>query len=171
MIPLPKDSRWHAVTVLGLGHLRPAPGTWGSLPPVALAGLLVIGGLGPSAHPIVYHAVLLGICLAASASCVAFGEWAESWYGKKDPGWVVADETAGQAVALLALPSAASGGFVPLVITLGVAFLSFRLMDIIKPQPADWLQKFPGGWGVLLDDLAAGVYALLATQLIAHMIF
>ncbi len=166
MIPRPKDHRWHAVTVLGLGHLRPAPGTWGSLPPVALAGLLVLAGLGPAEHPLIYHAFLLATLLAASAACVLFGEWAEAYYGKKDPGWVVADETAGQTVALIALPVAASDGLPMLITILAVAFLSFRLMDIIKPQPADRLQKIPAGWGVLLDDLAAGFYALVATQLI-----
>ena len=170
MIPRPKDPRWHAVTVFGLGHLRPAPGTWGSLPPVAAAGLLVLAGLGPHQHPFVYHAALLAIAIAASAACVAFGEWAEAWYGKKDPGWVVADETAGQCVALIALPVAAGDGLWSLCLVLAVSFLSFRLMDILKPQPADLLQRLPAGWGVLLDDIAAGAYAFIATQAIGAVL-
>jgi phosphatidylglycerophosphatase A len=175
MIPAPHDHRWHAVTVFGLGHLRPAPGTWGSLPPVALAGGLILIGLGPLENPLVYHAVLALVCLASSGACVVFGEWAEAYYGKKDPGWVVADETAGQCIALIALPVAAPvfGGdasFIvtlwPLAFALAVSFLAFRFFDILKPPPAGGLQKLPGGWGVLIDDLFAGGYALIATQVI-----
>lgn len=170
MIPRPTDFRWHAVTVMGLGHLRPAPGSWGSLPPVAVAGVLILAGLGPAEHPLVYHAVLAAILVASSAACVVFGEWAEAWYGKKDPGWVVADETAGQCIALVALPVAAGAGLWPLLFALAVAFLTFRLFDIFKPPPANALQKLAGGWGVLIDDLFAGFYALIATQVICHAV-
>ena len=174
MIPAPHDHRWHAVTVFGLGHLRPAPGTWGSLPPVALAGILVLAGFGPQDNPLVYHAVLAAVCLAASAACVVFGEWAEAHYGKKDPGWVVADETAGQCITLamlpVASPLAADGGLFHLAFVLAVAFLSFRFFDILKPPPANGLQKLPGGWGVLIDDLFAGAYALAATQVICFLV-
>ncbi|USN99188.1 MAG: phosphatidylglycerophosphatase A [Phycisphaeraceae bacterium] len=174
MIPRRSDPRWLAVTVFGLGHLRPAPGTWGSLPPVVIAGVLVLAGLGPAEHPVFYHTVLAVILLVSSAACVAFGEWAEAWYGKKDPGWVVADETAGQCVALVALPVAAPAltiaGLWPLCVALAVSFLAFRAFDIIKPPPAYALQKLPGGWGVLVDDLFAGVYALIATQAVCWVL-
>ncbi len=175
MIPAPHDHRWHAVTVFGLGHLRPAPGTWGSLPPVAPPGGLIRIGLGALGNPPVNKAVEAPVCLASSGACVVFGEWAEAYYGKKDPGWVVADETAGQCIALIALPVAAPvfGGdasFIvtlwPLAFALAVSFLAFRFFDILKPPPAGGLQKLPGGWGVLIDDLFAGGYALIATQVI-----
>jgi phosphatidylglycerophosphatase A len=170
MIPNASDPRWHAVTVGGLGHLRPAPGTWGSLPPVIVAGLLIAVGLGPAESPWVYHLVIVLLGLAGSGACIAFGEWAESWYGKKDPGWVVADETAGQCVALLALPVAAGDGTWTVLLALLIAFLAFRLFDIAKPPPAGGLQKIPGGWGVLIDDLIAGVYALIATQVVCVLL-
>ena len=179
MIPQPNDHRWHAVTVFGLGHLRPAPGTWGSLPPVAIAGVLILLGLGPAEAPILYHSVLVAILLASSAACIVFGDWAESWYGKKDPGWVVADETAGQCIALFALPIAAPvfgpdtslfAELWPLAFSLAIAFLSFRIFDIIKPPPANATQALPAGWGVLIDDLFAGVYALVATQVILAIV-
>jgi phosphatidylglycerophosphatase A len=175
MIPAPHDHRWHAVTVFGLGHLRPAPGTWGSLPPVALAGVLILLGLGPQENPLVYHAVLAAVCVASSAACVVFGEWAEAYYGKKDPGWVVADETAGQCIALIALPVAVPAAFTvaglwPLAFALAVSFLAFRVFDILKPPPANGLQRLPGGWGVLIDDLFAGAYALIATRVICLVV-
>ena len=170
MIPKPKDHRWLALTTFGLGHCRPASGTWGSLPPVAIAGFLIIVGLGPAEAPLLYHGVLIAILLTASAACIVFGEWAEAWFGKKDPGYVVADETAGQCIALFMLPVAApaltAAGLFPLVCALSVAFVSFRIFDIFKPPPADALQALPAGWGVLIDDLFAGVYALIATQVI-----
>ena len=174
MIPQFNDHRWHAVTVFGLGHLRPAPGTWGSLPPVIVAGAMVLLGLGPAESPVVYHAVLAAMLVVSSAACVVYGEWAESWYGKKDPGWVVADETAGQCIALVALPVAIPTAFTvagiwPLAFALAVAFLSFRLFDIFKPPPANALQRLPGGWGVLVDDLFAGVYAFVATQMMCFL--
>lgn len=170
MIPNRTDPRWLALTTLGLGHLRPAPGSWGSLPPVAIAGAMILLGLGPAEAPILYNAVLIAILLGAAGACVAFGEWGEAWYGRKDPGWIVADETAGQCLPLLALPLAAGAGVGSMTLMLAVAFLSFRVFDILKPPPAFALQKMPGGWGVLVDDLVAGLYALVATQLIGLLL-
>src|SRR5690349_19194211 len=86
------------VTTFGLGRLRPAPGTWGSMPPVALAGLLMIAGFGPDGtfvHWTLYNGVLLAVVLVFSAACVRYGDAAEAKFGK-DPGQVCADETAGQ---------------------------------------------------------------------------
>jgi phosphatidylglycerophosphatase A len=73
--------------------------------------------------------------------------------GLKDPGIVVVDEVVGQWVTLTALP------FTPLTAILG--FLLFRAMDILKPWPARDLERVPGGWGIMADDVAAGVYAHL----------
>jgi phosphatidylglycerophosphatase A len=73
--------------------------------------------------------------------------------GLEDPGLVVVDEVAGQWLTLVALP------FTPATALFG--FLAFRAMDIVKPWPARDLERLHGGWGIMADDLAAGVYAHL----------
>jgi phosphatidylglycerophosphatase A len=167
------------VTTFGLGHMRPASGTWGSLPPVALAlGLAAFCQLTGSGWW-VYAAPLIAILLASCAACVFMGDRAEARFGKKDASQIVADETAGQCLPLLAvLPATLAtdltaeglGGFVPAAIAILLAFFAFRGFDIWKPQPADALQRVPGGWGVLLDDLVAGVYAAIPVALLQFFI-
>lgn len=167
------------ITVFGLGHMRPASGTWGSLPPVALAALLWLMGAAPLAtdtttrgiaaaagehgHAIafaVYLATFACVCLAFSAACVVQGAAAEAIFGH-DPAQVVADETAGQCLPLAALAIVPACFASPWTTAawLAAAFVAFRVFDIFKPWPAGALQRIPGGWGILLDDLAAGVYA------------
>jgi phosphatidylglycerophosphatase A len=121
----------------GIGHLRPAPGTWGS----AAALPLVLGGPW--------------LCLAAALLLGLAGLWAVSRCGaaREDPGWVVVDEAAGQALALAALPAAA-----PLWAVLA-AFGLFRLFDITKPGPVGWADRQEGAVGVMLDDVVAGALA------------
>jgi phosphatidylglycerophosphatase A len=103
------------------------------------------------------------VAIVSSIICVALGPFAEKHFGKKDPGQVTIDEWAGQAVALLGLPVASGAG---LWITVAAAFVAFRVFDIVKPPPARQLEKLPHGWGVLLDDLAAGVYANIVCQVL-----
>jgi phosphatidylglycerophosphatase A len=149
------------ITTFGLGHMRPASGTWGSLPPVFIAAALVALNQGPATNPWLYYSALAAILLIFSAACIIDGDAAEARFGEKDPSEVVADETAGQCIPLLAiLPSAASTlGRTALLIA--VAFFAFRILDIIKPPPAKGWQRIPGGWGILIDDLVAGVYAAI----------
>ncbi|MCL4742198.1 MAG: phosphatidylglycerophosphatase A [Phycisphaerales bacterium] len=149
-------------TTLGLGHLRPAPGTWGSLPPVAL-GLLLLA-LGLAATP-VHTVAMLALLLVFCGSCIAGADEAEARFGRKDPSQVVADETAGMALVLLLLPPPFYATPAQGVVTLALAFFAFRAMDILKPWPANPLQRIPGGWGVLLDDLAAALYAAAIVHL------
>jgi phosphatidylglycerophosphatase A len=66
---------------------------------------------------------------------------------------------------LIFLPAAAFADLSRATVTLAIAFLAFRLLDIIKPWPARGLQRVPGGWGILIDDLIAGLYAAAVTQL------
>lgn len=153
-----------ALTAGGLGYCRPASGTWGSLPPVVFAGALLVGGVP---HWSVNVALILFLLLG-SAACLAYGDIAESLFGKKDPGAVVADEVAGQALTLLFLPWPGDVKGIATVALTG--FLAFRAMDIIKPPPARGLQRLPTGLGILIDDLFAGVYAAVITQLLARFV-
>jgi len=165
------------ITVGGLGLMRPAPGTWGSLPPCALAFGAVLLGWDAAA----INLMLIVLLIASSAACLALGTWAEQQFLGKDPGVVVADETAGMSLTLLLVPLGASSaaangalagaiassadpqiGFAFIVIS--AAFVLFRILDIVKVQPANLIQQFPGGWGILLDDLVAALYANVILQ-------
>lgn len=155
------------VTSCGLGFLRPAPGTWGSLPPVVICGIYLALRL-----PISFlNFVLIVLGAIASAACLEYGTWAEKRFGRKDASQVVADETAGQSVALLFLPwremETAYDWQWNIAIAV-MAFVFFRIADIIKPPPAYKAQRLPGGQGILIDDIIAGVYALIVTQAIAR---
>ena len=164
------------ITVFGLGHLRPASGTWGSTPPVAFALFLVLV-LGLDELSLVdqwivnISLVLFGLIF--SIVCVRFGDEAEEYFAKKDPGQVVADETAGQCIALLFLPwrpMTNTDGWIWNLALAATAFLAFRILDIIKPPPANRIQRLPGGWGILADDLVAGFYALLVAQVVGRVL-
>ncbi|MFN0011552.1 MAG: phosphatidylglycerophosphatase A [Phycisphaerales bacterium] len=158
----------HALlTTFGLGHLRPASGTWGSLPPALLAAVLVLTG---HSHSWLWWAAFSAIAVVFALACILFGDAAEAKWFKKDPGHVVADETCGMALTLLPLPLLALRSTLGQLGMVLAAFLLFRVLDIIKPPPAHGLQRFGGGWGILLDDLAAGLYGaglmLLLTPLV-----
>ncbi|MBM4108388.1 MAG: phosphatidylglycerophosphatase A [Phycisphaerae bacterium] len=157
-----------AITVWGLGHLRPAPGTWGSLPPIVLGAALWTVGLGPERAPCVFSGVMLALLVVFTLVCAAQGDRAEGAFGRKDPSEAVADETAGQCIPLLLLPGAAFESAGLALFTLAYAFLAFRAFDILKPWPARQVQRVPGGWGIVLDDLVAGVYAALLVQVLAR---
>ena len=95
------------------------------------------------------------------------GVWAagrsEKFFGRTDPGHVVIDEVAGQMVALLLVPHA------PWKLLLA-GFVLFRVFDISKPFPAGRAERLPGGWGIMLDDVISGVYALGALALLGYII-
>lgn len=157
------------VTVFGLGHLRPFPGSWGSLPTVIFAAILLLLGVGPATHPILFNAALFAVLIFFTLCCAILGDLAEAKFLKKDPSQVVADETAGQAVALLFLPAAAVATPALAAFTLCFAFIAFRVLDILKPWPAYQIQAVPGGWGLVLDDLVSGFYALILVQIAARV--
>ena len=141
----------------GLGWLPVAPGTWGSLPPTIVFGLMVHFGASSISTVIVMVLLALAGCIV----CVRFAPASIAASGEADPSEVVADEFAGQAVTFLAgafpVVGAGSGRQVMSVCLAG--FLLFRFFDITKPWPIRKLEKLPQGWGVLADDLLAGIYA------------
>jgi len=152
------------VTGLGTGYLPVAPGTWASA--AAAAVFLAVAQLWPGST-VVVNAVMLALLASASVGCVALGGFAESAFGRKDPHQCTIDEWAGQAAALALLPVGASGW--RLWVVVAGSFVAFRLLDILKPPPARWLQRLPAGWGILLDDLVAGVYANAACQVVFRL--
>lgn len=148
------------LTVGGLGWLRPASGTWGSLPPAVLAAIIVLAGAGPASdHAWVYWGTMAFLAIAFTVVCVAGGDAAEATWGK-DPSPVVADEVAGMAMTLLLLPPALfAHEAVFSMLAVAGAFVLFRAMDVAKPWPCNRLQRISAGWGIVLDDLIAGIYA------------
>jgi phosphatidylglycerophosphatase A len=111
---------------------------------------------------------MAALALAGSVICVKFAPAAIIATRKSDPGEVVADEVAGQAATYLAIPFFIPAVLTPAqlcVITSG-GFLLFRLFDILKPWPIRKLEKLPKGWGILADDLLAGVYASIALLIV-----
>lgn len=167
--------RW-LLTGFGLGLLRPAPGTWGSLLAVGVALLCVclFDPGGADYHGANHANITIGLFgLAFAIACIRFGAEGEEHFGGKDAQSIVADEVAGQSIALLWLPwkaLEADGAWMWNAALLVIAFAMFRLFDITKPPPAGALQRVHGGLGVLIDDVVAGVYALIATQLIARLV-
>ncbi len=148
-----------AITSCGLGLLRPAPGTWGSLPAPCLVALLAWSG----APWWMAYAALALVLLVGCVSCIRFGADAERGFCAKDPSSCVADETAGAALALLAAPwpmlwPAAEGGIHSVIAASIAGFLLFRVFDVWKPGAIRALQDRTGGWGILLDDLGAALW-------------
>jgi phosphatidylglycerophosphatase A len=139
----------HAVATLGgVGLIRLAPGTWGST--VVLPAVL----LGPLA------CLVLGVVLTIAGFWAAPRVLADR---AQDPGWFVADEGAGMLLALAALPAATLPG-------VALAFLLFRLLDIAKPWPISWADAQPGAFGVMLDDVLAGLIAGALVLLGVHFL-
>lgn len=156
------------ITCFGLGLIRPAPGTFGSLPPVFLAWVLFLT-LPESLRAHATNAALLATLVLFSFACVLQGDNAEARFNAKDPSSAVADETAGQCLPLIFLPPSAFASPTLAAFTLFFAFLCFRIFDILKPWPANRLQRLTSGWGILADDLAAGLYAAVLVQTIARL--
>ncbi|MHC4446341.1 MAG: phosphatidylglycerophosphatase A family protein [Planctomycetota bacterium] len=154
------------LTVLGLGRMRLGPGTWGSIPPVVV--ILVLLWAGADAWAV--NTVLIATAIVFSLACVIFGRWAERYFARTDPRQVVADEVAGQCVALLFLPWHTESPIWNVALA-GTAFVAFRVLDIAKPPPIRTVQHVEGGWGILLDDLAAGAVALAVAHAAAWWVW
>lgn len=140
---------WVLATFFGTGFMRPAPGTWGSA-----AGLLLWLAAARWLHPSPMHlalgtaaAALIALLVGIPASSIVAREAAT-----EDPGFVVLDEVAGQWVALIAATTRPWEWL--------LAFLLFRVFDILKPPPARQFDRMHSGFGIMMDDVAAGIYAL-----------
>jgi len=131
-----------------VGYAPVAPGTVGSLVcAAALWAALPEVTLGSPAHAIWIFGVSLGAFIAMA---VWAARAAEGFYGT-DSSRIVIDEFAGYIVAIALLPKS--------LMVYAAAFLLFRFLDIVKPFPAARAESLGGGWGVVLDDLVAGLYA------------
>lgn len=142
-----------AASGFGLGWLPLAPGSWGSLPPAIIFALMSYFNVSSTMITI----VMVVLALAGSVICIKCAPASIAAKGDTDPNEVVADEIVGQAITFVLAGPLVSGPvwWAP---ALGGFFL-FRLFDVIKPCPARRLEKLPQGWGILADDIVAGVYA------------
>jgi phosphatidylglycerophosphatase A len=142
-------------TFFGIGHMRPGPGTWASAATMLLWATL--------AH-ILPHPLRMPVLNALAVSVTLIGIPAATHVArasaKKDPSFVVIDEVAGQLISLIAVPLSWK--------TFLAGFILFRVFDILKPPPVRQLERLPEGTGIVLDDVAAGMYALVVMQLLLH---
>ncbi len=157
---------WYEFVATGFfsGYLPKAPGTWGSL--FALLLFAVTAKLLPNDG--LWHVGVLtvswwALTLAVATTAVGIyssGRLAQAWR-EKDPGEVVIDEFAGIFFAVSLVT--------PNVISLAAAFAFFRLLDVLKPGPIHSLQDMPGGYGIVLDDVLAGITASPAAFAVQYL--
>jgi phosphatidylglycerophosphatase A len=150
------------VTFFCTGYAPWAPGTLAALAATALAWLLYRWNEQP--WPLV--------ALAASATCagLGLGRWAISHFRNEDPGQFVLDEAAGQLLACAAATPLIPAPW-PLEFRLATAFVLFRFFDIVKPPPIRQAERLPAGWGIMADDLLAGIVSgalLLGAEAVAN---
>lgn len=168
-LPRPRNTwpKW-VVSGGGVGFLRPAPGSWGTAVPAALMWWFLSIGMRET----LYTGILWGLGLMASGALIAYGKWAAAYFRQPDPGQCILDEYAGFAVTLTLVPVPAwctSHGTWGLFLFVAGLYILFRLTDTLKLPPANWLERLPWGWGILCDDLAAGLQANLVAQLIVRL--
>lgn len=144
-----------SIATFGVGYLPLIPGTLGSLAGVGIFLLFT---------QFVPGNALFALVLLFTLVVTFAGIWAasrtEELAGRKDPGKVVVDEVAGQMLALLPLTLLTVA---PPARGVMFSFILFRLFDIFKPYPARRLERLKGGYGIMCDDLVAGVYAAVIT--------
>ena len=149
-----------AIVSCGFLGLSPVmPGTVGTLGGVLFAYLM------RGAEP--FWAWRLGLALVIYLVSRTLGEWAEQYGGQKDPGFFVQDEVVGYLITVAWIGQ-------PTLLSLAAAFFAFRLFDIWKPKPCQWLERvgktessrFRSGDGILLDDVMAGIYGFAVMALL-----
>ncbi len=150
---------WWVGTFFGAGYLKPGPGTYGSI-----VGLLLWYSAAHAFEPVprllslaTLLVALLVTVIGIRASTIVARE-----SGRKDPGFVVIDEVAGQLIALVLMPADWKHAVVALVL--------FRGFDIFKPWPIRKLEALPEGTGIMLDDIAAGAFAVVVGFLLCRFV-
>ena len=152
-----RGPRWATLiaTFFGIGRFRPGPGTWASAVTVAIWAT-VANQLRPSLRiPVILAAALFATILGIPAATRVARASAT-----KDPQFVVIDEVAGQLIALIAVPLGWK--------TFLTSLILFRVFDIVKPPPVRQLERLPEGTGIVLDDVAAGIFALVVMHLLLY---
>ena len=146
---------WTTATFFGAGFGKPGPGTWGTV-----GALLVWSAFAFGLHPtsqtlllVLLAGIALSLLLGIPASTIVARE-----SGRHDPQFVVIDEVAGQWIALIGSHADWRHALIALVL--------FRLFDMTKPLGIRQLEKLPEGWGIVLDDVGAGLYALGVASLL-----
>lgn len=171
-LPVPANSwpKW-IVSGGGLGFLRPAPGSWGTAGPAAMYWLALV--YGAHHHRLGFSLVLLAGALVASVLLIRYGYWACCYFRRIDPGQVVLDEFAGFFItcAFVPVPAWFQADALHLWYWTAILFVIFRLTDTLKIPPGRQLEALPWGWGILLDDIAAGVQANIVAQILVWLVF
>jgi phosphatidylglycerophosphatase A len=150
-------------TFFGIGYLKPGPGTYGSIAALLL-WYAAAHAFAPGRAALAIATVIAAIIVTAigiPASTIAARE-----SGRKDPGFIVIDEVAGQLFALILTPIVGTYAWEQVLL----ALILFRVFDIVKPGPIRRLEALPGGVGIMLDDVAAGLLALVVGIPIAHFL-
>jgi phosphatidylglycerophosphatase A len=153
----PRGPLWATLiaTFFGAGYLHPGPGSWGSAATVLLwalfAHFLPASERLPVSIGLAIFIIVIGIIAATRVARAS---------GLKDPQFVVIDEVAGQLISLIGVPLAWQSFL--------AGFILFRAFDIVKPPPVRQLEALPEGTGIMLDDVAAGLYALAIMHLLLH---
>jgi phosphatidylglycerophosphatase A len=139
-------------TTFGLGYFPVAPGTMGSA--AAIIGLWFLPSMPIAVWlPSLVMLFLMGVWMATIAE--------KAW--GHDAGRINIDEVVGMAVTVIAVPK-----YYPVYI---VSFFAFRFFDIVKPFPINISQKLPRGWGVMIDDVLAGIYGNIIVQIVSRLVF
>ncbi len=162
-----------AMTGFGLGYAPFASGTFGSAGAIAIS--LIVWGLWTTGNTLHLDIAWLVLAAISSIFCVVWAPWAVDYYASRsrkagDPGHVVIDEFAGQWLALVALPMTGHQHWGMALVIFAAQFFLFRVFDVLKLPPARQLERLPAGWGILLDDLAAGIQANLVGQLLFRVL-
>src|SRR5712691_5142538 len=142
-------------TFFGIGRMHPGPGSWGSA-----ATVILWAAVAYSLPPSLRTPLAIALALLATVIGIPAATQVARASAVKDPQFVVIDEVAGQLIALIAVPLAWK--------TFLAAFILFRAFDIVKPPPVRQLESLPEGLGVVVDDLGAGLYALIVMHLLLH---